>query len=112
MRDWALLDPVIDLIEDMMEENGITHELSSSLTVEHAAHLLDTLGINVFNDDSLFDYFAGYAAAVSVMHTVLHLPDMTGLHPATAVVCETLVGCTLQNLIPLMPLLPQEAWPY
>ena len=108
MRDWDLLAPVLDTVEDMMDAAGVTYEMSSSLTVDRASHLLDSLGINVFDADALFDYIAGYSAALSVAHTVLHTIDAEWIDDDE--VCAAMVAGTLQNLIPLMPLLPQETW--
>ena len=111
MRDWELLAPIVDMVEEMMEENQVTTEECSALTVSYAAGLLESLGVNVFDDDVLFDYFAGYTAAVSTTHSLLHMMDTTELHVDAALLCDAIVSGTLQHLLPLMPLLPQEVWP-
>lgn len=110
MRDWTTLEPIITMVNDAMAEHEITYQIAGALTIDRAEHLLVTFGVNVFNDDTLFDYFAGYVAAVSVLHTLLHMPEETGLPPTTEGACNALVTWTLQNLIPLMPLLPQQTW--
>ena len=73
------------------------------MTVQRAVHIHETLGVDVFDEDSLFDYLTGFASAVAVTHAIMHMLDDDPDMPCVAMIMGALANC-----LPLLPMVPMH----